>query len=106
MYIYRPLSQKNLHNCALTSNGWNSSQGFLRCFSWVVIFNLARIKFSISFLDRLINFSFFLSFFFLAALGYHCCPQAFFSLSKRGYSSLWCVAFSFAVASLAAEHGL
>ena len=47
--------KKNLYNCALTSNGQNSFQSFLRGCSWVIILNLAQIKFSISFLDWLIN---------------------------------------------------
>ena len=53
---YSPLSQKNLCNCALTSNGCDSSWSFLRGCSWIIILNLAQIKFSITFLDGLITF--------------------------------------------------
>lgn len=52
--MHNPLSQ-NLYNCAFISNGQNSSQSFLKgCFR-VIVLSLARIKFSISFLDGLIN---------------------------------------------------
>ena len=47
--MYSPLSQ-NVYNCALTSNGQNSSQSFLRSCVQVIILNFAQIKFSISFL--------------------------------------------------------
>ena len=42
-------------NCALTSNGQNSSWNFLKGCSWLIILSLAQIKFSISFLYWLIN---------------------------------------------------
>ena len=48
------LCLKKFYRTALTSNGWNSSQSFLICSSWVIILNLAWIKISISFLDWLI----------------------------------------------------
>lgn len=53
MYI-QPSISKNLYNNALTTNGWNSYQRFLRGCSQVIILNLVQIKFSISFLDWLI----------------------------------------------------
>ena len=43
------------YNSALTSNRYNNSQSCLRSYSYVIILNLAQIKFSISFLDQLIN---------------------------------------------------
>ena len=43
--------------CALTSKGQTSSWSFLRCWSLVIILNLAQIKSSISFLNWLINSS-------------------------------------------------
>ena len=42
--MYSPLSQKNLYNCALTSNRKNNSQSFLRCFSWVAILKIDSNK--------------------------------------------------------------
>lgn len=36
-FKYSPLSQKTLSDCVLTSNGWDSSLSFLRCFQ-VIIF--------------------------------------------------------------------
>ena len=53
----QPSVSKNLYNSALTCKGCYSSQSFLRCSSRVIILNLVPIKISISFLDRLINFS-------------------------------------------------
>ena len=41
--MYSPLSQKNLYNCALTSNRKNNSQSFLRCFSWVAKFYIQQL---------------------------------------------------------------
>jgi len=48
-------SQKNVHNCSLTSNRCKRSQSFLRCFAQIINLNFG-IKFSISFLDQWINF--------------------------------------------------
>jgi len=48
--MYSPLSQKNLYNCALTSNGWNKSQSLLRCSSWAIILKSGSIKIFLFFL--------------------------------------------------------
>ena len=37
-------STKNLYNCALTSNGWSSSQSFLRSSFWVIILKFGLNK--------------------------------------------------------------
>ena len=55
-FIVQPSVSKNLYNCALTSNGRNSSWSILRCCFQVIILNLTQRTFSISFLDILINF--------------------------------------------------
>ena len=54
--MYSPLSQKTYINCVLTSNGQNSSQSFLRCFSRVISLKFGSNKI-FQFLDQLINFS-------------------------------------------------
>lgn len=51
------LCLKNLCNCALTSNERNSSQSFQKGCSWDIILKFTSVKFSISFLNWLINFS-------------------------------------------------
>ena len=43
---------------------------------------------------------------FLAALGLHCCPQAFSSCGKRGLPFVAVRGLLIVVASLVAEHGL
>ena len=43
---------------------------------------------------------------FLAALGLHCCEQAFSSCSERGLLFIAVRGFLLVVASLLAEHGL
>ena len=45
------------------------------------------------------------SFFFLAALGLHCCMQAFSSCGEQGLLFVVVRRLLIAVASLAAEHG-
>ena len=47
----QPSAPKNLFNWALTFNGQNSSQSFLRSHSWVIILNTTWIKSFISFVD-------------------------------------------------------
>lgn len=55
--MHSPLSQKNLHKCALISNRGNNShfQNFLRYSSWVIILKFGLNK-SFHFFLRLINF--------------------------------------------------
>ena len=57
--MYRPLSQKTSVTVPwlLTRRTVLRVRAFLRCSSHLIILNLAQIKFSISFLNRLINFS-------------------------------------------------
>lgn len=42
-FKYSPLSQKNLSDCVLTSNGWNSSLSFLRCFQVIITYGANKI---------------------------------------------------------------
>ena len=51
-------------------------------------------------------FLLFIYFYFLAALGVHCCPQAFSSCGERGLLLVAVHGLLIAVASLVAEHGL
>ena len=43
-FMSSSLPQKNLSNCALTSNGWNSSLSFLKWCSRILIVNLTQTK--------------------------------------------------------------
>ena len=54
--MYSLLFKKTYINCVLISNGWSSSQSFLRC-SELSSSNLAQIKISNPFLDGLVSFS-------------------------------------------------
>ena len=44
LLMHSLLSQKNLYNCALTSNRWSSPQSFLRCSSQVIILKFGSNK--------------------------------------------------------------
>ena len=65
-----------------------------------------------AFYKMLLTYSFFFSFLinlfilFLAALGLHCCVQAFSSCCERGLLFVVVCGLLIAVASLTAEHGL
>ena len=63
------------------------------------------LVYSITFLNIIIIILIYL-FLFLAALGLHCCAQAFSSCGERGLLFIVVCGLLIVVASLVAEHGL
>ena len=61
---------------------------------------------SFFFFNKEVLKNFFINLFILAALGLHCCVQAFSSCSERGLLFVVVCRLLIAVASLVAEHGL